>query len=100
MTYYAFDQLSPVMQLYWVLKHGTFLAQRWDADDDGAASLYLRQKTVCARPVNHYFPKKIKYPVLRANFGKQLAAPGPNNRLPISSSLTSPKSRLLRVAVC
>jgi hypothetical protein len=23
------------MQLYWVLKHGTFLAQRWEADDDG-----------------------------------------------------------------
>ena len=35
MTFYAFRQLSPVMQLYWVLKHGTFLAQRWEADDDG-----------------------------------------------------------------
>jgi hypothetical protein len=35
MTFYAFRQLSPVMQLYWVLKHGTFLAQRWEADDEG-----------------------------------------------------------------
>jgi hypothetical protein len=35
MTFYAFRQFSPVMQLYWVLKHGTFLAQRWEADDDG-----------------------------------------------------------------
>lgn len=35
MTFYAFRMLSPVVQLYWVLKHGTFLAQRWEADDDG-----------------------------------------------------------------
>jgi hypothetical protein len=35
MTFYAFRLLSPVVQLYWVLKHGTFLAQRWEADDDG-----------------------------------------------------------------
>jgi hypothetical protein len=35
MTFYAFRALSPVVQLYWVLKHGTFLAQRWEADDDG-----------------------------------------------------------------
>ncbi|MGI4735529.1 MAG: hypothetical protein ACRYG7_10160 [Janthinobacterium lividum] len=35
MTFYAFRQLSPVVQLYWVLKNGTFLAQRWEADDDG-----------------------------------------------------------------
>ena len=35
MSFYAFRQLSPVMQLYWVLKHGTFLAQRWEADDEG-----------------------------------------------------------------
>ena len=35
MTYDAFRLLSPTVQLYWVLKHGTFLAQRWEADDDG-----------------------------------------------------------------
>jgi hypothetical protein len=35
MTFYAFRLLSPVVQLYWVLKHGTFLAQRWEADDEG-----------------------------------------------------------------
>jgi hypothetical protein len=35
MTFYAFRLLSPVVQLYWVLKHGTFLATRWEADDDG-----------------------------------------------------------------
>ena len=35
MSFYAFRQLSPVMQLYWVLQHGTFLAQRWEADDGG-----------------------------------------------------------------
>jgi hypothetical protein len=27
------------VQLYWVLKYGTFLAKRWEADDDGV-SLY------------------------------------------------------------
>jgi len=31
----AFHLLSPVPQLEWVLQHGTFLAQRWEADDDG-----------------------------------------------------------------
>jgi hypothetical protein len=40
MTFYAFRQLSPVMQLYWVLKHGTFLAQRWEADDEGVNLYY------------------------------------------------------------
>jgi hypothetical protein len=35
MTFYAFRLLSPVVQLYWVLRHGTFLAQRWEADDEG-----------------------------------------------------------------
>jgi hypothetical protein len=33
MTFYAFRQFSPVMQLYWVLKHGPFLAQRWEDGD-------------------------------------------------------------------
>jgi hypothetical protein len=35
MTFYAFRRLSSVVQLYWVLKYGTFLAKRWEADDDG-----------------------------------------------------------------
>jgi hypothetical protein len=35
MTFYDFRRLSPVVQLYWVLKYGTFLAKRWEADDDG-----------------------------------------------------------------
>jgi hypothetical protein len=30
-----FGLLSPVVQLYWVLKYGAFLAQRWEADDKG-----------------------------------------------------------------
>jgi hypothetical protein len=38
MTFYAFRQLSPVVQLYWVLRHGTYLAQRWD--EDGGVNLY------------------------------------------------------------
>jgi hypothetical protein len=38
MTFDAFCLLSPVVQLYWVLKHGTFLAQRWD--EDGGVNLY------------------------------------------------------------
>ena len=33
MTFYIFRLFSPVVQLYWVLKHGTFLAQRWEADN-------------------------------------------------------------------
>jgi hypothetical protein len=40
MTFDAFCLLSPVVQLYWVLKHGTFLAQRWEADDDGVNLYY------------------------------------------------------------
>jgi hypothetical protein len=28
----------PVVQLHWVLKHGTYLAQRWE--DDGGVNLY------------------------------------------------------------
>jgi hypothetical protein len=32
MTFYAFRLLSPVVQLYWVLHHGTYLAQRWDGE--------------------------------------------------------------------
>ncbi len=31
MTFYAFRLLSPVVQLYWMLKHGTYLAQRLQA---------------------------------------------------------------------
>lgn len=38
MTFYAFRLLSPVVQLFWVLKRGTFLAQRWD--EDGGVNLY------------------------------------------------------------
>ena len=38
MTFDAFRRLSPVMQLYWVLRHGTYLAQRWD--DESAVNLY------------------------------------------------------------
>jgi hypothetical protein len=30
MTFYAFRLLSPVVQLLWVIHHGTYLAQRWD----------------------------------------------------------------------
>lgn len=38
MSFYAFRKLSPVMQLYWVLHHGTFLANRWD--DESGVNLY------------------------------------------------------------
>lgn len=38
MSFYAFRLLSPVVQLYWVLKHGTYLAQRWD--DESGVNLY------------------------------------------------------------
>jgi hypothetical protein len=33
-----FQRFSPVVQLYWVLKHGTYLAQRWD--DESGVNLY------------------------------------------------------------
>jgi hypothetical protein len=39
MSFYAFRSLSPVMQLYWVLRHGTYLAQRWD-EEVGGVNLY------------------------------------------------------------
>ena len=29
MTFYAFRLLSPVVQLYWVLKYGTYLTQNF-----------------------------------------------------------------------
>jgi len=38
MSLLAFQQLSPVAQLYWVIHHGTFLAQRWD--DESGVNLY------------------------------------------------------------
>lgn len=38
MSLHAFLLLSPVVQLYWVLRHGTYLAQRWD--DESAVNLY------------------------------------------------------------
>lgn len=38
MSFYAFRLLSPVVQLFWVLKHGTYLAQRWD--DESGVNLY------------------------------------------------------------
>jgi hypothetical protein len=37
-TLYSFKLLSPVVQLYWVLKHGTYLVQRWE--DEGGINLY------------------------------------------------------------
>ncbi len=40
MTLYAFRLLSPVGQLYWVLHHGTYLAQRWEADEEGINLYY------------------------------------------------------------
>jgi hypothetical protein len=39
MSFYAFRCLSPVVQLYWVLHHGTYLAQRWD-EEIGVVNLY------------------------------------------------------------
>jgi len=41
MPLYAFHLLSPVVQLYWVLKPGTFLPTHWKADDD-SINLYHR----------------------------------------------------------
>lgn len=38
MDFYAFRQLSAVAQLYWTLKHGTYLAQRWS--EAGGINLY------------------------------------------------------------
>jgi hypothetical protein len=38
MNFYAFGKLSPVMQLLWVIRHGTYLAQRWD--DESGVNLY------------------------------------------------------------
>jgi hypothetical protein len=38
MSLHAFQQFSPVMQLYWVIHHGTYLAQRWD--DESGVNLY------------------------------------------------------------
>jgi hypothetical protein len=35
MSLYYFSLLSPLIEFYWVLKHDTFLAQRWIADDEG-----------------------------------------------------------------
>jgi hypothetical protein len=38
MNFYAFRKLSPVVQLLWVIRHGTYLAQRWD--DESGVTLY------------------------------------------------------------
>jgi hypothetical protein len=33
-----------MMQFYWVLKHGTYLAQRWEADDDGVNLYHVAEE--------------------------------------------------------
>lgn len=38
MTHYALTQLPPALQLIWVLRKGTLLAQRWE--EDGLVKLY------------------------------------------------------------
>lgn len=38
MSFYSFRLLSATVQLYWVLRHGTYLAQRWE--DQGGVNLY------------------------------------------------------------
>lgn len=38
MNLYSFRLLSPVVQVYWVLRYGTFLAQRWESQ--GGVNLY------------------------------------------------------------
>jgi len=38
MSLHAFQQFSPIMQFYWVIHHGTYLAQRWD--DESGVNLY------------------------------------------------------------
>jgi hypothetical protein len=38
MNFNAFRRLSPVVQLLWVIRHGTYLAQRWD--DESGVNLY------------------------------------------------------------
>ena len=38
MSLQGFQSFSPRLQLSWVLKHGTYLAQRWD--DESAVNLY------------------------------------------------------------
>jgi hypothetical protein len=38
MSFHAFQAFSPVMQLHWVIYHGTYLAQRWD--DESGVNLY------------------------------------------------------------
>lgn len=38
MSLHAFQSLSAVVQLVWVIKHGTFLANRWE--QEGGVNLY------------------------------------------------------------
>jgi hypothetical protein len=38
MNFYAFRKLSPVVKLLWVIRHGAYLAQRWD--DESGVNLY------------------------------------------------------------
>lgn len=47
MSLHAFQQFSPVMQLYWVIHHGTFLANRWD--EDSGVNLYPSAGATVAR---------------------------------------------------
>ena len=37
-SFYNFRLLSPVVQLYWVFRHGTFLVSRWE--NEGGVNLY------------------------------------------------------------
>lgn len=42
MSIHAFQRLSSVVQLLWVIKRGTFLANRWEDDDGRGQAVVLR----------------------------------------------------------
>lgn len=44
MTLHDFRRCSPFVQLYFVLKYGTYLAQRWEADDEGVSLYHMAEQ--------------------------------------------------------
>lgn len=44
MTLDDFRLCSPSVQLYFVLKYGTYLAQRWEADDEGVSLYHMPEQ--------------------------------------------------------
>jgi hypothetical protein len=89
MNFYAFRRFSPVVQLLWVIRHGAYLAQRWDdacsvnlyyCEDDGRGFFMEvgiddgRGQAVVLRSFVSSEPLEVQLPSIRACAGERRSA--------------------------